>query len=320
MKYFIIYILVWAPLWLWAQTTPIGGKVVGRFDEIYLRTPKTGEGSEKLIVWDEATKGLKVIENNTEIITIPGGSITRVPNVGTSPGTNLTAEDWILNTFYPFVPATITLSSNTLYEVGTTNIKTLSISITSNSETIFTSGYVNRITPTPIAAITSWETTSTPPSVSVTFTPTQGILDSLSKIFQAYQLVGNNNNPTIISSNAVTLSSCYPYFYGMSSNDLSAGGIDFYNAFSATRIVKNCATTTSVSFNSAELKYAYFAFPATCSNITQIKDQNNYDWTNAFTKYEVTISGPNWAGVSYKLYKSNNLFITSSSWTFTFTQ
>ena len=252
-------------------------------------------------------------------LTFYGGEVTKVPIVGTIINST-TVTDWIQQAFYDFIPATISLSSSTLYEIGTSNTKTLTSSITANSETVFTSGYINQTSPA-VVTKKSWLGGGTQ-TVNVSFTPTQGVSDSLTKTFRSYELVGNNGTPTTISSNVVTLSSCYPYLYGMSASDLSSG-VGIYTAL--TKIIKNCATSSAVAFNSNSLKYAYFIFPATCGDVISILDQNGFEQISAFTKYTVNISSTgltnNWTNVSYKIYKSNNTFTTlGNSWTYTFYQ
>lgn len=255
---------------------------------------------------------------------LPAGAITKIAVVGTNPGTNLTATEWINNVFYAFIPATITLSGGGVYEVGTNNNVTLTASISPYSETSFLGGYINKLTPLPAVEIKSWlENIVTPQSVAVTFYPIKGQTDSLTKTFKAYELVGGNGTPTTISSSTATLSSVYPYLYGMSDLDLTGGGSALYVAM--TKSVKACASSTSVIYNSPTLQYAYFAFPATCGNITMIKDQNNYDWTNAFTLYpNVNVNSlyldTDWFNTPYKIYRSNNKFSTVGDWTFTITQ
>ena len=214
-----------------------------------------------------------------------GGTVTKVPAVGenitsTSPG------DWLQKAFYPFVSATISLVSSHLYEVGTSNTVILNHSITANSETIFTSGRVDQLTPAVSSKLT-W-TGGGSKSVSVKFTPIQGVTDSLSKTFKSYQLVGNNGSPVTLQSSILTLSSGYPYLYGMSDHDLSSG-VGLYAAMTS-KVVKTCSSSTLAIFNCSTLKYAYFVFPATCTDLTSILDQNGFEQISAFTKYEVNIT------------------------------
>lgn len=317
MKKIIFFLLLIITGSLNAQTT------IGKFDKLYVKSPQTGVGTEKVVVWDSIKGETKVVRMSSIAPIIVGGAITQIPSIGFNPGINLSPTEWINNTFYAFVGASISLSGTTLYEVGTSNTKLLSFSITPKSETIFTSGYINRLTPTPVIPVKSWGSGDSSRSVTVTFNPVQNNPDSLTKTFKACELVGGNGTPETLQSLTVTLSSCYPYFYGMSTKDLSNGGEDFYNEFVLTRVVKVCASSTIVTFSSSDsARYAYFAFPASCNDITIIKDQNSFNWTSAFTKYEKTITGIIWNQVPYKIYRSNNKFITTEPepWPYTFTQ
>ena len=293
---------------------------IGKFDRIQIKFPPQTTGGEKVLMWDSIKGEIKQTTLNVSNPLITAGPITQIPSIGFNPGTNLSASDWINKTYYPFVHASVSLYGDNLYEVGTSNNCTLSFSITARSETVFASGHTDRTFPTPQTAIKSWGSGNSSQTINTTFHPIQGTNDSLRKTFVAFELVGGNGSPETVQSSIVTLSSCYPYFYGMNSSDLSSGGSGFYSAFSSTRIVKNCSSSTNINYNSSTLQYAYFAFPATCPDITVIKDQNNYDWTNSFTKTTVNVTGTGWSNVSYKIYKSNNKFSTVGTWQFIFTQ
>jgi hypothetical protein len=59
---------------------------------------------------------------------IPAGAITTIPVVGTNPGTNLSSDDWIINTFYGSQSPTATLTGGQTLELqsAATLTKTLS--------------------------------------------------------------------------------------------------------------------------------------------------------------------------------------------------
>lgn len=231
-------------------------------------------------------------------------------------------SNWVSDVANGFTSASISLSGSTVKEVGTNSVVSMTATITQNDETTLTSGRIDQLSPVP-TTIKSWGEGGTSQDVSVTFYPIQNIPDSLTKTFSAYELVGNNGNPTTISSNTVTLSSVYPYLYGMSDNDLTSGGSAFYTAMSKN--VQHYASSTKATYNSSSLKYAYFACPSSYAPISVIKDHNDLDWTNSFTLYDsVNVSSAgllsNWNNVLYNIYRSNNTFTTIGDWVFTFGQ
>lgn len=313
-KIFLIIILLLLSLFTFSQS----GKVIGKFDELYVKSPRTGVGTEKIMVWDSLKKEVKIVSSSTASPKIPGGSITRNSSVGINPGTSLDAATWIINTFYPFIPATITLSATTYVEMGDSTEVTLIPNITENQETVFSLGSTNKTAPLPLVELTTWSG-STPTNTTLTVLPTQNDITTHSSMYRSYQSVGNNGSPGEIASNAVYIIACYPYLYGMSSLDLGSG-VGFYEEMS--KIIQPCTSTNSITFNSSDLKYAYFAFPATCSDLTSIKDQNGFEQITAFTKYQVYIDSygllNDWNTISYKIYKSNNKFLTTGNWTYTF--
>lgn len=309
-----IILLLLFPLITFSQTT------VGKFDKLYVKSPVSGLGTEKILVWDNIKGEVKIVDLSLSTLTIPGGAITQVPMVGFNPGTNLSIVDWVNKTFYPFVPATLSLTSDiSLIEVGYVTFCRFYPTITAHSETIFTSGHTDKISPT-TAELTTW--TGEPVLTRITFAPIQDNSATYPLSFKSYQTVGNNGTPTILESNAVTITACYPYLYGMSEDDLSSGVGLYANT---NKIVQLESTDTDAIFNSSDLKYAYFAFPASYGDITQIIDNNGFDQITAFSQTTANISSigltNNWSNVSYKIYKSNaKFFTTPGSWTFTFKQ
>lgn len=250
--------------------------------------------------------------------TITRSSFPYNTNVG-----GATTTEFLDNVFFPFVPATISLSSSQLYEVGTVNTKTLTASITANGETVFTSGHIDRTFPSPTTTKKSWGTGSSSQTVTVTFIPIDNITDSLTKNFVAYELVGNNGTPATKTSGTVSLTSCYPYLYGMSETDLSSG-FGFYAAMHKS--VQNCIASDTVQYRShGTPMYAYFAFPASCTyRLSSIKDQNDFEVFGSFTEHDVNVTSSgltnNWTE-PYVIYRSNTPFFTTGDfWAYTFYQ
>lgn len=319
MKYILLLFFLTFILISNAQTTTSREVNIGKFDLLYVKAPRISLGTEKVLVWD-ATKGeIKISDATIGGQALAGGPITAIPTVGFNPGTNLTVKDWITATFYPFVPSTISLSSSGVYQVGTNNTVTLSHTISANSETSFISGTISQLTP--YSSIKYSWTGGGNKTTSVTFYPISGTADSLVKTFKSYQIVGNNGNQTTIQSSTVTLTGVYPYLSGFGNATMIEDG----TLYSLTKTVKSCSSSTTTSLNSSTLQYYYFAFPATCGDLTSILDQNNFEQLSAFTKVPTTITSTglptNWSGINYKVYRSNLPFTTTgTSWTYIFKQ
>ena len=254
-----------------------------------------------------------------------GGPVTTVPYVGRNIASS-DALDWLRQAFYSFVPAEIGLSSNQLKQVGTTSQCAVTTHITPYSETVFVSGHLDKTSTPSIPNLLTWTTSTQNQTATVTFAPTKGQPSSLRADYLAYETVGNNGSPATKTSNQVSLTSCYPYMYGMSASDLSSG-TGLYAAMA--KDVKTCSSSTTVRYNSpTESKYAYFAFPSSCANqVYSILDQNLYEWINAFTRHDSVLvsssglNGTNWVGEPYTVYVSKNKFFTTGQgWDFQFKQ
>lgn len=247
-------------------------------------------------------------------------AISKIPTVGTVVAAN-TAAEWIQKAFYPFVPATVGLSANKLFEVGVDTTYMLAAGVTVKSETVFPYGGIVQLTPA-VDTILTWTSVIGIKYATITFNPIQSVADSLTKTFRAYQRVGNDGSPTTLTSSVVTVTSGYPYFFGMSEYDLTDGDSLWYYLTKYMNSAQTCAGSAQVAFNSPSvLKYAYLAVPSTCNDVSAIYDQNYYVVTNAFTKYTATVSTPLWTGVSYKIYRSNTKIVTTGGgWVYLFVQ
>jgi len=121
-------------------------------------------------------------------------------------------------------------------------------------------------------------------------------------------------------SSAKTINWVYPFFTGMSSSDLT-DGTGIYSSSDLTKLVKTKSSKT-VALNDT-LKYIYFAYPADHGNLSTIKDPNNFDVTNQFTKYtgNVTSTGldNNYSSISYNIYSTYpNLVNATGDYVFNF--
>lgn len=219
-------------------------------------------------------------------------SITRSPYAGVNLGTDGVVA--FLNAFFfPFVSATISINSTTVYyETGSSQNVTVNGSITANTETLFYSGSIRR-------GGYDWYTFTSASSYTTTET---GV--SSSRIYQSFMQVGNNGSPTLIQSTAKSVSFILPYLWGISTT-AGLSGNSLYTELAANKSITTQATK-SPSFSGIST-YIYFAYPATYTDLTSIKDPNNFEILSSFERsgsVQVTSSGltHNWMAI-YKVYR-----------------
>jgi len=256
-----------------------------------------------------ATQALKDIANKIIFSMYFNGNRTvkrsGIPNVNVG-GNNL--FEFIENYFFPFVPATISISvSGTVFEVGTNNNININGTTTANDETIFSNGTLKRdgIDIYLFGSNLSFSTTDN-------FSPTtQQTIN-----YRAYQDVGNNGNSTTIQSNNIQVNSVYTFLYGVSSANLESGGTAIYTALNKLVQLKSNKTVVLNGTNG----YIYFAYPSSYGNLTSILDQNGFEQITAFTKYTATVTSvglPNNYSVTYYIYKLNNI-TSPTNWSYQF--
>jgi hypothetical protein len=233
-------------------------------------------------------------------------SIKRGPYTGLNVGGD-DLEEFIENFFFPFVPASVTLTSlTTYYETGSTPTITLSGIVTANDETIIGTGSVRRsgIELYSFSSASSYSTSS---------------VISASSTYQTVWSVGNDGSPANITSSARTTTFIYPYLYGTSSIAELTGSA-LYTAFMARKNYTTAQATKAVSMIGTNT-YIYFAYPSTYSSLSSIKDPNNFEVLGSFSfssSVAVTSSGltNNWME-NYKVYRLTLLADPNGTFTFT---
>lgn len=112
----------------------------------------------------------------------------------------------------------------------------------------------------------------------------------------------------------------YPYYYGVSSTDLStATGTSVEDESGINKVLTARGNKTHSIAASAE--YIYFAYPTLYGDLVEILDGTNIDRLSSFTKYTLSLDGGNgWSSVSYNLYRSNTVTtISAQNYKFKFT-
>lgn len=228
-----------------------------------------------------------------------------IPNVNVG-GSSLT--EFLNNYFFPFIPATISLSAlAVVYEQGTANNVTVAGSVTGNDETSFSDAEV--ISPSDGDAVVD------------TFTAQVGnfsIIDSGVSAYKTYRArinVGGDGTPGTILSALKIVEFIHPFFWGM--NELDLAGDDIYNLLTKS-VTKQ---STKVVLLNGSAKHIYFCYPESYPDLTSIKDQNGYEVLDSFTQSLVTVESSglsvDWT-LSYKVYKTPLTTANNAQFIFTF--
>lgn len=211
-------------------------------------------------------------------------------NVG---GTTLSS--FIENFFFPFIPATVNISSagTTLYETGSTQNFSITSTVTANDETSFGSASILRNS-------IVWNITGSPAPTSFTFTDT-GISSSYSYV--TYVQTDNNGSPTVINSSTKAASFIFPYLWGMSTTPGLSGNA-LYTAFTRQVVADGNKTVNMVG----NVTYIYFAYPTSYAILTSILDPSSFESIGNFeysASVPVTSSGltNNWM-TTYRVYRT----------------
>lgn len=226
--------------------------------------------------------------------------IKSVPSVGQNLGTT-TLTEFIESAYFGFIPATINLSTTTLYESGSTQNVNLSITITPNDETTIS----NRDT----IDITGGSTTIDDDNGSNSYSViANGI--TANNTWRAQCDVDNNGSPTTISDD-VSIEFIRPWIYGMN-NSIITDPTTLYTDFGRSLQKQGNKTFPLNGTN----QYIHILIPDNWADINKIIDQNGFDVTGAFTQStnNVTTSGltPGLTS-SYKKYVSGLTTVASAN-------
>ena len=240
--------------------------------------------------------------------------ILRVPQVGDNLGTD-SIKQWLV--YWYFSPPTISCNltpTTTIYEVGTSNSITVSGVTTNPGGATLSGGELTRSVPSS-NVVNAFGAAGTYLS-AITFTPQQGGSGDYNELLYSFiadqdwsfgSESGNATSPTR------TINGVYPVLYGMSAVDLSAAsGTTVYTTL--TKLVQG-EGDKSLTFTGSG--FIYLAIPTTWGDVdlSQIRDQNEFNVTASFTAYDITVSSTgltnDWTNVNYKIYKLNTTTTTS---------
>ena len=172
-----------------------------------------------------------------------------------------TVSEWIDNYFFPFLPATLSINSFSLQEVGTTYNPTITYTIDLNDETVVTERRIIDVT-------NSNAVVNNPLNNSASFGANPVTTNNT---WRNEADVDNDGSPTTIVSSISTVSFIYPWLYGKFSAPGVAAGVNRPSANQSLIdsaigvLVANSAGTITAPFNSSSNDYLWFATPATVS-------------------------------------------------------
>jgi hypothetical protein len=204
--------------------------------------------------------------------------------------------EFLDNFFFPFNAATVSItnpSSTIYYETGSVQTRTITSTITPNSETLFGTGSVKKDG-------LAWNTIAVIPPYTPAFTNTNF---SSSHTYQTFIQTNNNGAPLVISSNIRSILFIYPYLWGLNSTP-GLEGTTLYTTMQS----KSITTENDKSgYFWGTGTYIYFTYPSSYASLISILDPNNFELLPSFeysASVPVTSSGLtyNWMR-TYKVYR-----------------
>ena len=223
---------------------------------------------------------------------IPSNKVTSVTCGGLTAGTDISNKplvDAFLQVVCPYQTPDITsfTANKTVYESGTTvSSITFTIKVTKKSN--------------PIASITLYNGATVINTFSNvtnggTFTYNYTSNITTNSTFKVIASDGTNSSDKTLAVTFVN-----PMYVGIASGTL-------------TKLVQAKGTGYTYSNITCTNDKVVFKYPASYGNLTSIKDANNFEYLNAFTKTTEVISG-----VDYNVYTSNSATLTDFKYIFSF--
>lgn len=315
---------------LWSQQLTDTSMIRPRYDrnvnitnKLYLTDIAVETSPDSILTITSAKEVKKALYAMNGSRTVTRESFPSDVSVGlTASSTPSEILEWLL---FPFIQSTAEMSPLTTYvEVGKTTPVPMTLSVKLNSQTSGINGFIRKIYPSPITNILSLGTVTKDSVYNGLriFSPTQ----TPSYLEERYRAdIIMQPQTQLIYSDTLIAKGVYPYFTGMTTLNLTGGDSLLYKTLYKT-IQPNTISDTA-HFYTATAKYAYIAYPAVYPALAHIYDQNGFDWISTFTEFTSNVSTnnispyPGWTNVSYRIYRSNNMFTTDSqTWTFEYTQ
>lgn len=138
--------------------------------------------------------------------------------------------------------------------------------------------------------------------VNETYTDSTGFSDTTSYTAKV------TDGTTEVTSNTVTYSYVYPYYYGAGAPSLTAAQVA-----ALTKDVISSSSNLNKAFTSLNGDVYYFAYPASYGALTSILDENGFETFADWTLRTENITGLDASAVSYLIYEFNNPVVAGST-------
>jgi hypothetical protein len=198
---------------------------------------------------------------------IPAGAITTIPVVGTNPGTNLSSDDWIINTFYGSQSPTATLTGGQTLELqsAATLTKTLS----------WTAGRQSATNPLSTIVVAGTNETFSQPAQGASVSGTQSVS------FPANTDITYQNVVTTDDSKTATASTTFSFlpkrYYGFISDTTGIGttGFDDTKITSLGNEINASKVKSWSTGNPTGTQFYVYAYYATAGELSHF-DMNGF--------------------------------------------
>lgn len=152
------------------------------------------------------------------------------------------------------------------------------------------------------ALISTDATPSADGSADSTFTDTTDFSDTISFTAQV------DDGTSTGTSNTLTYSFVYPYYYGAGAPGLTAAAVA-----ALTKYVISSSSSVNPTFTTSNGDVYYFAYPATYGGLSSILDENGFETFNTWTLRTENITGLDGSAQSYRIYVFNNQVIAGTT-------
>lgn len=229
--------------------------------------------------------------------TITGGVITSLPTIGFNPGSNITAAQFIQNTFYQSQAPTFSLSGGQTLEFRASGTTTFTLN--------YTAGRLAGTQPLSTIVVAGSSKSFSQPSAPGTVSGTHDVS------------VTNNTNQTFsgtvttVDSKTASTSTTFTFqkrrYWGRSASASPDETIIEAVAGGGSELSTDTRAKSGFSISASGSNYVYYAYPSSYGLLTSIT-VGGFDSFNAFTITSVSVTNSLGYEEVYYVYTSNNTF------------
>jgi hypothetical protein len=308
-KFLSLLILLFVFVSAWGQTVVEQGSVLQNTSQAYIKNQSDsvnmrvywyfGAGKYAIRVprWQDILALKGDINNIIAANNIPAGPITSLPSVGFNPGTNISAADFIKNTFYQTQPPTATLTGGQVRELSVSSFThSLSYSYGRQSATANIS--------TAVINPGSFNVFSTQPSQPGVVSGTQSVTTAANVNTTYTLLVTTIDGKT---ATATTSDTWLPgRYWGRSSISVPDNTIVLAVAGGGTDLSSSRAKSGFVVTSSGSNRI-FYAYPSSYGALSSLTI-GGFESLPAFTQSILTLTNASGYTQQYFVYTSNNTF------------